>query len=122
MQIRNCRAMTSHGLLRQAWLPSGAVTPTLTQSLKQSLLGANSGPQANAPFTTGGTEPTEIPPGFDASSVFLARITIPAKAGAVGQAPTLNLNSLSIDNLSRLFIYPPSLVARSIGLISGTES
>ncbi len=103
-------------------VPTGAVTPTLTQSLKQSLLSANAGPQANAPFTTGGTAPREIPPGFDPSSVFLARISIPATAGASGQPPNYTLNSLAIDNLSRLFVYPPSLVARFIGLISGAES
>ena len=103
-------------------MPTGAVTPTLTQSLKQSLLSANSGPQANTPFTKPGTAPKEIPPGFDPSSVFLARISIPATAGASGKPPNYTLNTLVIDNLSRLFLYPPSLVARSIGLISGAES
>jgi len=103
-------------------VPTGAVTPTLTQSLKQSLLSANSGSQANAPFTAGGSAPREIPPGFDPSSVFLARIGIPATAGASGQPPNYTLNSLVIDNLSRLFVYPPSLAARCIGLISGAES
>jgi hypothetical protein len=103
-------------------VPTGAVTPTLTQALKQSLLSANAGAQANTPFTNGGTAPREIPPGFDPSSVFLARITVPATAGASGKPPNFTLNSLVIDNLSRLFLYPPSLVARSIGLISGAES
>ncbi len=103
-------------------VPTGAVTPALVQTLKQSLLAANSGPSANAPFTTNGTPPAEIPPGFDQSSVFLARISIPATAGASGQPPNYNLNSISIDNLSRLFLYPASLVARTIGVISGTES
>jgi hypothetical protein len=114
-------------LPQDPWLPSGAVpsgpiTPAIAQSLKQSILAANSGPSATAPFTTNGPMPAEIPPGFDPSSVFLARISIPATAGASGQAPNYNLNNIAIDNLSRLFLYPASLVARSIGLVSGTES
>ena len=64
----------------------------------------------------------EIPPGLDPSSVFLARISIPAAAGASGQPPTYNLNNIVIDNFSRLFLYPSSLVARVIGLTSGAES
>jgi hypothetical protein len=85
-------------------VPTGAVTATVTQSLKQSILSANSGPSANAPFTTSGTAPVEIPPGFDPSSVFLARISIPATEGATsGQPPNLQLNGITIDNLSRLF-------------------
>ncbi|MGD0931617.1 MAG: hypothetical protein ABR902_13285 [Candidatus Korobacteraceae bacterium] len=104
-------------------VPTGAVTATVTQSLKQSILSANSGPSANAPFTTSGTAPVEIPPGFDPSSVFLARISIPATpATTSGQPPTYQLNNISIDNLSRLFLYPASLVARAIGLVSGAES
>lgn len=103
-------------------VPSGPVTPAVTQSLKQSILAANSGPSASAPFTTNGPTPAEIPPGFDPSSVFLARISIPAAAGASGQPPKYNLNNISIDNLSRLFLFPASLMARSIGLISGTET
>ena len=101
-------------------VPTGAVTAGLTQSLKQSLLSANSGSQANAPFTAGGPQPAEIPPGFDQSSVFLARITIPANTVVSGQRPTFKINSLAIDNFSRLFVYPPSLVARTMGLSSGT--
>jgi hypothetical protein len=103
-------------------VPSGAVTPSLTQSLKAIILAASAGPAATAPFTANGPTPAEIPPGFDPSSVFLARISIPASEGAPGQAPNYNLNGIFIDNHSRLFLYPASLVARTIGLISGTES
>lgn len=103
-------------------VPTGAVTESLVQSLKQSILGVSAGPTANAPFTSNGPVPAEIPPGLDPSSVFLARIYIPATAGTSGQPPNYNLNTITIDNLSRLFLYPAALVARSIGLISGTES
>lgn len=103
-------------------VPTGGVTSTLTQSLKQSILAANSGSGANSPFTLNGPPPAEIPPGFDPSSVFLARISIPATAGSSGQPPSYDINTITIDNLSRLFLYPPSLVARVVGLVSGSES
>ncbi len=103
-------------------VPTGAVTAAITQSLKESILSVNAGPAANAPFAANGLAPAEIPPGLDPSSVFLARIKIPATAGTSGEPPNYNLNTITIDNLSRLFLYPAALVARSIGLISGTES
>jgi hypothetical protein len=111
-------------LPKDRWLPlpTGAITPTLIQALQNGILAANVGPAANSPFTAGGPPPVEIPPGFDPSSVFLARISIPASAGATGQPPTYTLNNIVIDNFSRLFLYPPSLVARVIGLSSGADS
>jgi hypothetical protein len=114
-------------LPKDPWLPTGAVptgavTPTLLQTLQNSILAANAGPAAYAPFTAGGTVPAEIPPGLDPSSVFLARISIPATAGASGQPPTYTLNNIATNNLSRLFLYPSALVARVIGLSSGAES
>jgi hypothetical protein len=115
----------SPGLPKDPWdaagaAPTGEMTPAIAQSLKQSILGANSGPASTPPFAATGPTPPEIPPGFDPSSVFLARVTIPATAGAPGDPPVYNLNDIVIDNLSRLFLYPASLVARSIGLNSGT--
>jgi hypothetical protein len=115
----------SPGLPKDPWdaagaVPSGAITPAIAQSLKLSILGRNSGPGSTPPFAATGPKPPEIPPDFDASSVFLARITIPATEGASGEAPNFDLNSIVIDNLSRLFLYPAALVARSIGLSSGT--
>jgi hypothetical protein len=101
-------------------VPSGAITSAIAQSLKLSILSANAGPASTPPFASSGPTPAEIPPGFDASSVFLARISIPATAGASGQLPNFNFNGMTIDNLSRLFLYPASLVARSIGLSSGS--
>ena len=92
------------------------------QTLQQHLLDATIGPGASNPFGSG-TTPAEIPfgAGLDPSSVFLARILIPA-AAVSGQAPVANLAGISIDNFSRLFLYPASLVARWIGLTSGAES
>jgi hypothetical protein len=101
-------------------IPTGAITSAIAQTLKQSILGVSAGPASTPPFAATGPTPAEIPPGFDASSVFLARISIPATEGASGEPPIYNLNGITIDNLSRLFLYPASLVARSIGLSSGT--
>ena len=101
-------------------IPTGTITPAIAQSLKQSILAVNAGPASTPPFAATGPTPAEIPPGFDASSVFLARISIPATEGASGEPPNFDLNSITIDNLSRLFLYPASLVARSIGLSSGS--
>jgi hypothetical protein len=114
-------------LPKDPWLPIGPVpttpiTPAITQGLKQSILYASSGAAATAPFSVNGATPAEYPPGFDLSAVFLARISIPATAGASGQPPSYNLTKISIDNLSRLFLYPASLVARSLGVASGAES
>jgi len=113
------------GLPKDPWnaagpVPSSAITPDIAKSLKQSILAASAGPGATPPFAGSGPTPTEIPPGFDASSVFLARISIPATAGASGEPPNFDLNGIIIDNLARLFLYPAALVARSIGLSSGT--
>jgi hypothetical protein len=102
-------------------VPSGGIAGSLA-AIQASILQATGGPAAYTPFTTGGTVPVEIPRGFDPSSVLLARISIPATAGAGGQPPVYNLSGLQIDNSLRLFVYPPSLVARSLGFASGTES
>jgi hypothetical protein len=100
-----------------------AMLSAFTQGLKQSILYANSGPATTAPFLPNASEPAEYPPKFDPSSVFLARISIPATtASPPGQRPNYNLAKISIDNLSRLFLFPASLVARTIGLTSGSES
>ncbi len=101
-------------------VPTGAITPDIAKSLKLNILNTNAGPASTPPFAATGPTPAEIPPGFDASSVFLARVTIPATEGASGERPNFDLNGITIDNLSRLFLYPASLVARSIGLSSGS--
>jgi hypothetical protein len=76
------------------------------------LLRAAAGPAAAA---------VEYPPGFDASSVFLARILIGATPGVEGP-PTWDLTQISIDNNSRMFLYPAALLARLSGLGSGSDS
>lgn len=112
-------------LPRDPWLGIGPVTSPPTPSgatLQQQLLDATTGPAASAPFGDANV-PIEIPlnSGLDPSSVFLARVKIAATAVS-GQAPSANLAAISIDNFSRLFLYPASLVARWIGLTSGAES
>ena len=107
------------------WLPMGAVPGSVSAALtamQQNILRANSGPGAYLPFTGGGTVPREIPSGVDTSSVLLARISIPATPGAAGAPPALTLSGIVINNSLRLFVYPPSLVARSLGFTTGAES
>jgi hypothetical protein len=101
--------------------PSGGITGALA-AIQQSILSANTGPAASLPFTSGGPVPPEIPGGVDPSSVFLARISMPATAGVGGQPPTYNLSGIQVANNLRLFVYPLSLVARSLGFTSGAES
>jgi hypothetical protein len=86
-----------------------AANPAGIQAL---LLQASTGPAAPA---------VECPPGFDASSVFLARVLIGATPG-VGGPPTWDLTKISIDNNSRMFLYPAALLARLSGLGSGSDS
>jgi len=121
------RTEKTPALPQDQWLaigapPTGAVTAAYAQSLQQFILAGKSGPSASQPFSSSGGIPVEYPLGFDSSSVFLARVSIPATAGASGQPPTYNLNQITMNNLARLFVYPPSLVARSVGLTSGAES
>lgn len=68
---------------------------------------------------------------FDQTALYLARILVPATAGAAAtpgnppNGPTWNLNGLSnssIDNNTRLFLIPLSLLGRWNGLGSGTAS
>ena len=115
------RTDASPKLPQDPWLAIGpaATAPNLPK-LQEQILEANSGPGTAAPFGSGGT-PVEYPPNFDATSVFLARLTIPASPVA-GSAPTLTLDTIGIDNFSRLFLYSSSLVARTSGLSSGAES
>jgi len=91
---------------------SGLTAPAIA-TLQTLLLGATAGSPAPA---------VEYPPGFDATSVYLARILIAATAGASGNPPTWDLTKMSIDNSSRLFVYPAALMARLSGLGSGTET
>ena len=95
-----------------------------TSTSKASFLSAHSGRYSvfRLRISCQGVRPVEIPPMLDASSVFLARISIPANAGPPDQPPDYDLTSISVDNLKRLFLFPAALVARAIGLSSGTQS
>jgi hypothetical protein len=66
--------------------------------------------------------PVEYPPLFERSSVFLARMLIAGTPGAAGAPPTWDLTKISIDNYSRMFLYPVALVAHLIGLGSGADT
>ncbi len=119
--------------------PSGTATPVPTptpipaggqqssasggtlDAWKQSILAGTAGPAASAPFGPGQSG-IEYPPGFDNTAVFLARILIPATDGGSGNAPLPHFERIQQPNNSqRLFIFSSSLVARWVGLNSGTE-
>ncbi|HEX3550438.1 MAG TPA: hypothetical protein VHT53_08685 [Candidatus Elarobacter sp.] len=104
------------------WRAAGAMPPNpavTAQTLQQAMLNAG-GPGVETPFGSGAI-PIEYPPKFDPTSVFLARLSIPATPVS-GNAPATNLSAIGVDNFSRLFLYPTSLVARWTGLGSGAES
>jgi hypothetical protein len=92
--------------------PGTGITAAAAASMKALILQASGGSAANA---------IEYPPGFDASSVFLARMLIAATPGAAGAPPAWDLTNISIDNTSRLFLYPAALLARLTGLGSGAD-
>ena len=93
------------------WKNVAAAAPAA--GLKQDILDATAGPAA---------APVEYPPGFDATSVFLARVQVVATQASPGARPAADLTKITIDNLSRLFVYPAALTARWAGLISGANS
>ena len=89
--------------------------PTVA-ALRQLMLAGTLGPSGTL---------AEYPPQFDTTAVFLARILVPATAGTAGNPPAWNLTGLgsaSIDNTSRLFLIPMSVLSRWNGLGSGTAS
>jgi len=97
------------------WAGLGANQPPVA-SLQQSILNGALGIPG---------KPDEYPPNFDQTAVFLARILVPATAGTGGNPPVWKLTGLgaaNIDNTKRLFVIPPSIVARWNGLGSGKES
>lgn len=62
----------------------------------------------------------EQPLTLSPAAVFLARLRIPAAAGAGDAAPTPNfatMNATDIDNLSRAFVFPTDALARALGLV-----
>ncbi len=57
--------------------------------------------------------PKEYPLGADPTTVFLARVKIPATRNNPGERPTnVDLSKIAIDNLSRQFVFPTSLLAQ----------
>jgi hypothetical protein len=97
------------------WAGLGANQPAVSV-LQQAILAGGLGPSGTL---------AEYPPNFDRTSVFLARVLVPAAKGASGNPPTWNLTGFAnsnIDNTKRLFLIPPSIVSRWNGLGSGTES
>ena len=109
-------------LPQDAWqktTPLGPVAGDLNaqlETLKQAMLEGNDAPSISYP---------EYPPedkNFDRTSVFLARLSIPATQENAGDTPAYDLTKLAaenIDNLSRLFLYPGALLARWAGLTTG---
>lgn len=55
-------------------------------------------------------------PNQDATSVFLARLVLPATRGDPGEAPARTADDVSIENRRRRFVYPPAALARALGL------
>lgn len=52
----------------------------------------------------------------DPTFVFLARIIIPATAGAAGQRPAWDGAQVTVQNEDRLFVYTPNALARALGV------
>lgn len=97
------------------WAALGAQQPNLA-AVRQSILSGALAPSGAL---------AEYPPGFDQTSVYLARILAPATPGTAGNPPTWNLTGLgsaSIDNMSRLFVIPVPILSRFDGFGSGTET
>src|SRR6266550_2360774 len=55
-------------------------------------------------------------PGQDPTSVFLARLLLPATLPATGGPPIRTAGEVVVDNRSRRFVYPPAALARWVGL------
>lgn len=55
-------------------------------------------------------------PGQDPTSVFLARLVLPATLPGGGARPVRRADDVVVDNRSRRFVYPPAALARWVGL------
>jgi len=94
-----------------AWdqaVPKGASGTAVLDAAKAFLLDPKSTPAAAQ----------EYPPEYDKTAVFLARISVAGTSAGAGKRPSLDLTAITIDNTSRLFVYPPSLLARVIPLLA----
>lgn len=65
-------------------------------------------------------------PDQDPTSIFLARLTLPAERGEAGERPTRRPDSeeesVEVDNYSRRFVYPAGALARVLGLEAPTTN
>lgn len=102
--------------------PSGPIDAAAVKAMQRAVLGGAAGPGAVPPFAANGKVGAEYMPGFDPSSVFLARLSIPATQPLGAPRPIVSVYQTAIDNFLRLFLYPASLVARAIGITSGKEA
>lgn len=73
--------------------------------------------QDAASWTDDGLAPRrEHLPNQDTTSVFLARLLLPATRGPAGTRPVRSAAAVTIDNASRRFVWPVAAVARWVGL------
>ena len=73
--------------------------------------------QDAASWTDDGLAPRrEHLPNQDTTSVFLARLVLPATRGPAGARPIRSAAAVTIDNASRRFVWPVAAVARWAGL------
>jgi len=91
-------------------LAQGAAGGTATSDAVKKIL-------LNAKDIVGGN-PVEYPDGYDTTAVYLARITIKGSRTGPGQKPSLDYKQITVDNMSRLFIYPTALLARGLELLT----
>lgn len=88
----------------------GSVTAATVDSVKTMLLTAKAVDM---------TEPQEYPEGYDdPTAVFLARVGVAGKSTGAGKKPALDYSKINVNNMARLFVYPPSLLARGIALLA----
>jgi hypothetical protein len=100
-----------------AWAPLGDGSPAERAGRLQDLLFAEWG-RAERERTRDGLVPRrEHLPNQDTTSVFLARLVLPATRGAEGERPQRTSGgAVTVDNHSRLFVYPAGALAAWIGL------
>ena len=90
-------------------IPKGSVTAATLNSVKTMLLSGKG---------VGMGEPQEYPEGYDdPTAVFLARAQAPRVGTGKGR-PTLDYSKVTVDNMSRLFVCSPSLLARVLPLLA----
>lgn len=98
------RAEATPPLPADPWAAAFPGTTIDINAIKNAILNGQSG--AALP-------PAEYPKDADPTTIFLARVRVPATRANPGDRPVLDLtNPVAIDNLSRQFVYPTSLLAQ----------